>query len=93
MELESLTRFGSFFHFLRTKSANFKECYTFSGENCCYYYHLLNVNSKHAVKLAHKTCEIVLLRCIPQFLDKIESWLESLNMPLSTEYVISYTSM
>mgnify|MGYP001795923449 FL=1 len=41
------------------------------------------MNSKNATKLAFGTSEIPLfLRSITQFLEKLESWLERLNMPL-----------
>ena len=41
------------------------------------------MNSKNAIKLARETSEIPLfLRSITQFLEKLESWLERLNMLL-----------
>ena len=43
------------------------------------------VNSKDGVKTRSvKSGNSVLQHCIPQFLEKLESWLEILNTPLSS---------
>ena len=91
------------FHFLRAKSAIFLCQFPqiiivskliskkmFSSRNCwnfCYCWMWISKCGKISL---WKAWNSVLLRCIPQFLKKLESWLERLNTPLTPMIAVNW---
>ena len=94
VELRVSNKFWVIFHFLRLESAIFtylfppitasklifEEFYMFSSKHCRNYSYF--ITEKYGKVGLWNLWNSVLLHCILQFLEKLESWLEWLNTPL-----------
>ena len=90
--LESLTNFGSFFTFSRRKSANFKKISAFSSKNFqSWVVAIFDDERQKFGKISQRNLlHSVLSRYIPKFLEKLESWLDRLNTPLTDVWAVSF---